>query len=99
ASAEMIERQKWQENIKGLHTEQTLVEETSERLTGEIGKLEAKIAEARAKQQALTIRNQAASNRRDVQRHLSSGRTHEAMAKYEQYARKVDELERSEEHT
>ncbi|EKY4880576.1 TPA: phage shock protein PspA [Vibrio vulnificus] len=93
ARAALIEKQKLQDLIKGLHTEQTLVEETIEKLTGEIGKLETKIAETRAKQQALMIRNQTASNRRDVQRHLSSGRTHEAMAKFEQYARKVDELE------
>lgn len=93
ARAALIEKQKLQDLIKGLHTEQTLVEETIEKLTGEIGKLETKIAETRAKQQALMIRNQTASNRRDVQRHLSSGRTNEAMAKFEQYARKVDELE------
>ncbi|ELL0559848.1 phage shock protein PspA [Vibrio vulnificus] len=93
ARAALIEKQKLQDLIKGLHTEQTLVEETIEKLTGEIGKLETKIAETRAKQQALMIRNQTASNRRDVQRHLSSGRTNEAMVKFEQYARRVDELE------
>ncbi|EIO3908427.1 phage shock protein PspA [Vibrio vulnificus] len=93
ARAALIEKQKLQDLIKGLHTEQTLVEETIEKLTGEIGKLETKIAETRAKQHALMIRNQTASNRRDVQRHLSSGRTNEAMAKFEQYARRVDELE------
>ncbi|WP_201284481.1 PspA/IM30 family protein, partial [Klebsiella pneumoniae] len=58
-----------------------------------IGKLETKITETRAKQQALAIRSQAASHRRDVQRHLHAGRTEEAMAKFEQFSRKVDELE------
>ncbi|EGR1091727.1 MULTISPECIES: phage shock protein PspA [Vibrio] len=93
ARAALIEKQKLQHLLKGLHTEQTLVEETIEKLTGEIGKLETKITETRAKQQALAIRSQAASHRRDVQRHLHAGRTEEAMAKFEQFSRKVDELE------
>ncbi|HGS5455855.1 phage shock protein PspA [Vibrio cholerae] len=93
ARAALIEKQKLQHVLKGLHTEQTLVEETIEKLTGEIGKLETKITETRAKQQALAIRSQAANHRRDVQRHLHAGRTEEAMAKFEQFSRKVDELE------
>lgn len=93
ARAALIEKQKLEEIIKSLHTEQTLVHETIEKLTNEIGKLETKIAETRAKQQALMIRNNAASNRRDVQKHLHSSKTSEAMAKFEQFSRKVDELE------
>ncbi|QXC58781.1 phage shock protein PspA [Vibrio mimicus] len=93
ARAALIEKQKLQHVLKGLHTEQTLVEETIEKLTGEISKLETKITETRAKQQALAIRSQTASHRRDVQRHLHAGRTEEAMAKFEQFSRKVDELE------
>ncbi|MEZ8053961.1 phage shock protein PspA [Vibrio atlanticus] len=93
ARAALIEKKKLEDIIKGLHTEQTLVHETIEKLTSEIGKLETKIAETRAKQQALMIRNNAASNRRDVQKHLHSSKTNEAMAKFEQFSRKVDELE------
>ncbi|MDP2500673.1 phage shock protein PspA [Vibrio splendidus] len=93
ARAALIEKQKLEGIIKSLHTEQTLVHETIEKLTSEIGKLETKIVETRAKQQALMIRNNAASNRRDVQKHLHSSKTHEAMAKFEQFSRKVDELE------
>ncbi len=93
ARAALIEKQKLQNVLKSLHTEQTLVEETIDKLTGEITKLESKITETRAKQQALAIRTQTATNRRDVQRHLHTSRTEEAMSKFEQYSRKVDELE------
>ncbi|NLS11412.1 phage shock protein PspA [Vibrio sp. SM6] len=93
ARAALIEKQKLEQLIKGLHTEQTLVDETIAKLSGEIGKLETKIAETRAKQQALAIRSQAATNRRTVQKQLDQNRTNEAMAKFEQYSRKVDELE------
>ncbi|WP_428773401.1 phage shock protein PspA [Vibrio sp.] len=93
ARAALIEKQKLQNVLKGLHTEQTLVEETIEKLTGEITKLESKITETRAKQQALAIRSQTASSRRDVQKHLHTSRTSEAMAKFDQYSRKIDEME------
>ena len=93
ARAALIEKQKLEDIIRSLHTEQTLVHETIEKLTSEIGKLETKIVETRAKQQALMIRNNAATNRRDVQKHLHSSKTNEAMAKFEQFSRKVDELE------
>ncbi|MBD1556973.1 phage shock protein PspA [Vibrio sp. S9_S30] len=93
ARSALIEKQKLEEMARGLHTEQTLVDETITKLTGEIGKLEAKINETRAKQQALVIRRQAAGNRRDVQKHLHASRTAEAMSKFEQYERKIDELE------
>ncbi len=93
ARAALIEKQKLQDIIKSLHTEQTLVEETIDKLTGEIGKLETKINETRAKQQALTIRRETAGSRRDVQKHLHTSRTAEAFSKFEQYERKIDELE------
>ncbi len=93
ARAALLEKQKLQEVLKGLHSEQSLVEETIEKLTSEISKLESKILETRAKQQALAIRNQTATNRRSVQKHLHTARSSEAMAKFEQYSRKIDELE------
>ncbi|MDG3088350.1 phage shock protein PspA [Vibrio hannami] len=93
ARAALIEKQKLQDIVKGLHTEQTLVEETIDKLTGEITKLEAKINETRAKQQALVIRREAAGSRRDVQKTLHTSRTDEAMSKFEQYERRIDELE------
>lgn len=93
AKAALIEKKKLQEVVKSLHVELNLVDETIGKLTGEITKLESKILETRAKQQALVIRNQAASNRRYVQKHLHRSKSDDAVAKFEQYSRKVDELE------
>lgn len=93
ARAALIEKQKLQQMSQSLQSEQSLVAETIEKLTGEITKLESKITETRAKQQALSIRSQTANNRRSVQRHLHPTRSEEALAKFAQYSRKVDELE------
>ncbi|SJN56748.1 phage shock protein PspA [Vibrio ruber] len=93
ARAALIEKQKLQEMVKGLKTEFTLVEETLDKLADEITKLETKITETRAKQKAMMIRAQTAGKRRDVQKHLQQNRTDETMAKFDQFSRRVDELE------
>ncbi|MDC0612116.1 PspA/IM30 family protein, partial [Vibrio sp.] len=93
ARAALIEKQKLLDIIKELKNEATLVEDTIEKLTGEVSKLEAKIIETRAKQQALLIRNSAAGGRRNIQKHLYRSQTDEAMAKFDQFSRKIDELD------
>jgi phage shock protein A len=76
-----------------LKEEYNLVEETIGKLGNEIAELETKLAETRARQQALVIRREAAGKRLDVRRQLDTGRTDEALAKFEQYERRIDELE------
>ncbi|SHO56382.1 phage shock protein PspA [Vibrio quintilis] len=93
ARAALIEKQKVQGVVQSLKEEYALVEETIGKLTGEIAKLESKITETRAKQKAMMIRTETAGNRRNVQRHLHRARTEETVAKFEQFSRKVDELE------
>ncbi|RQW63425.1 phage shock protein PspA [Vibrio viridaestus] len=93
ARAALIEKQKLLDIIKELKNEATLVEDTIEKLTGEVSKLEAKIIETRAKQQALLIRNSAAGGRRNIQKHLYRSQTDETMAKFDQFSRKIDELD------
>jgi phage shock protein A len=93
ARAALIEKQKLQKVVAELHTEQTLVEETIDKLGQEVKKLEAKILETRARQQTLTMRQTVAGNRKQVQEQLHAGRTAEAMAKFDQFEKKIDRLE------
>jgi phage shock protein A len=93
ARSALVEKKKLEDTLKSLNTELTLVDETIAKLTDEIVKLESKITETRAKQQALVIRNQAAGDRRNIQRQLHQGKTESTMAKFEQFSRKIDELE------
>lgn len=93
ARAALIEKQRVNDMLVTLQEEARLVDENIAKLSQEVSELENKLTETRARQQALILRSETASKRLKVRQHIDSYKTEEALAKFEQFERKVDEFE------
>jgi phage shock protein A len=93
ARAALQEKKKCDDHANVLVNELKLVEEQIGKLQSEVGQLQDKLADAKTRQKAIIIRQKTVSSRLEVKRTLDSTKVDAAMGRFEQYERKIDDLE------
>jgi phage shock protein A len=90
AKAALIERQKAADMAVGLKAEIELVDDTLRSYEGDIAKLQAKLREARSRQNAISHRMESAVSRAKARELLNGGRTEDAFSRFEILERRAD---------
>lgn len=93
AKAALLEKAKVKETAELLEEDLRQLESALAQGDADIAKLEAKLAEAKAKQKSLAARRETASSRLRVRRSLHDGRVDDALSRFEQVEKKLDEAE------
>ncbi len=93
ARAALQEKKKSAEAADALSKELASVDEQISKLQDEIGQLQEKLADAKSRQKAIIMRQKTASSRLEVKKTLDSSKVDNAMGRFEQYERKIDDLE------
>ena len=93
AKGALNEANRAREAMTVLDEELQALESTRAKLNEDVGALQAKIKDAKARQNAIIVRGQAAKSRLGVRQTLSEHNIDDAIARFELYERKIDDLE------
>jgi len=90
AKAALIERQKAADMAEGLKAEIAVIDDTLKGYEADIAKLQAKLREARARQNAIASRFESAVTRAKAREVMSGNRTEDAFSRFELLERRAD---------
>ncbi|MCY3884889.1 MAG: phage shock protein PspA [Gammaproteobacteria bacterium] len=93
AKAALVECHKSSEILETIDKELVAVADMLDKMNEDIATLTQKLKDAKARQSALLVRGKSAQARLNVRRQLSERNVDEAIVRFEQYERKIDDLE------
>ena len=93
AKGALGERNKASEAAEALSRELEIVDQTLEKLNVDVSALQAKIKDAKTRQNTIVLRGKAAKTRLGVRRQLSDHNVDDAIHRFELYERKMDDIE------
>ncbi len=93
AKAALVEKSHAERSADGLREQQAAIDSGLEKLDDDIARLEAKLADAKTRQQALVARQQTASRRLEVRKKIHDHRIDDALVRFDHYERRMDDIE------
>ena len=93
ARGALAERAKTEAATEALVRESAALEETLAKLNADMETLQAKLKDAKARQNVIVMRGKAARSRLGIRRQLSDHSVDDAMLRFEQYESRIDDLE------
>ncbi|AOW76019.1 phage shock protein PspA [Colwellia sp. PAMC 20917] len=93
ARAALVEKKKCAENALSLLDELNHVDDHIAKLQSEVSQLQEKLADAKARQKAIIMREKTATSRLKVKKNIDSGRVNDALSRFDSYERKIDDIE------
>lgn len=79
--------------MQGVDVDLEQIERNLQKLSDDIGQLQQKLTDAKARQKALIMRGKTAQSRMGVKRQIHGVNVEEAMGRFERYERRIDDLE------
>ncbi|WP_042142243.1 MULTISPECIES: phage shock protein PspA [unclassified Pseudoalteromonas] len=93
ARAALVEKKKATETATAAENELNHVEEHIGKLQAEVTTLQEKLADAKARQKAIVLRQRSAESRLEVKRTLDSSKVDDALSRFDRFETKIDGLE------
>ena len=93
AKAALVEKSRVAAATDALKQDYVAIDEGLAKLNEDIARLEAKLEDAKARQKALIARHKTASSRLAARRKIYDYKIEDAMVRFEQYTRRIDDIE------
>jgi len=93
AKAALLEKRRASEKCQQLAAELKVLAETLDKLSSDTQGLQAKLKDAKARQKSISIRAKTARTQIGIRRRLGENNVNDALERFEQYERKLDDLE------
>jgi len=93
AKAALAEKARAVAAADSLRNQQKVIGDGLEKLNDDIVRLEEKLVDAKTRQQAISARHQTAARRLEVRKRLHSYRIDDAFIKFDQFEKRIDDLE------